>query len=80
LFTWEKNNEKIVCLSLCLFGLSTNALATMITDNSGFDGGDSLVTFDEIALANGTIVTNQFQPYGVEFSPSLTIVTWSTFL
>ncbi len=45
----------------------------MITNNSGFGEGDTLVTFDEIALVNGTIVTNQFQLYGVEFSPSLTI-------
>jgi len=62
-----------VCGALAIFGASFSASAAMITDNSGFGGGSSLVTFDEVALTNGTIVTNQFSPYGVSFTPNLAI-------
>jgi len=52
-------------------GFANYASATMITNNSGFDGEDTLVTFDEIVMANGTTITNQFTPYGVTFNPNL---------
>lgn len=67
-----KKMKKMVCLIFFMFaGASNYAFATMITNNSGFDGGDSLVTFDEVVMANGTAITNQFAPYGVTFSPNL---------
>jgi len=50
----------------------------MITSIVGFDGGDSLVTFDEVAMANGTIITNQYAPFGVTFSPNLVSESFRT--
>ena len=33
--------------------------------------GDSRITFDEVALVNGQVVTNQFAAFGVTFSPNV---------
>jgi hypothetical protein len=62
---------KKTILFCCLFGVASSASATMITDNTGFDGDDYLVTFDEVAIAGGVQVTDQFLPYGVGFYPHL---------
>lgn len=43
--------------------------ATPIVNSFGLSSPDNLVTFSEVALADQTIVTNQFSPFGVTLTP-----------
>lgn len=44
------------------------ASATPITTTSVFTSGDKVLNFDEVALASGTLISNQYAAYGVVFT------------
>lgn len=48
--------------------VSTANAAPIIASPTGLASPDSTVTFSEVALANGTLITNQFAAYGVTFA------------
>jgi hypothetical protein len=47
------------------------ANATIIQTSSFLAGADVTLTFSELGLAPGTVVTTQYSVYGVSFSPNL---------
>ncbi len=54
--------------------ISGFANAGLITSSSGITSAYpdyELITFEELTFANGTNITNQFSPYGVNISPEL---------
>ncbi|NNU17380.1 hypothetical protein HK107_13695 [Parvularcula sp. ZS-1/3] len=52
--------------------LSAAASAAPISNaSSGIANADQTITFDEVALAPGTVVTDQYEALGVTFSPNL---------
>ena len=54
-------------LAMGLLGVS-QACASTIIDDAGLSNSQFHVTFDEVVLPQGTVVTNQFGPFGVTFS------------
>jgi hypothetical protein len=49
----------------------TFANATIINSTTGLASPVTTITFDELSLAAGTVVTNQYSSFGVTFSPNL---------
>lgn len=68
----HKTNAAIAAAT-ALFGLSLSAqAATIDSATMGLSDADVTITFDEVALARGTQVTDQFESFGVTFSPAVT--------
>jgi MYXO-CTERM domain-containing protein len=55
---------------VCLLLVSTSADAAPVTNPTLAPSGSTTVTFNEVAVANNTNVTTQFQPLGVVFGAS----------
>ncbi|MCP3984326.1 MAG: hypothetical protein GY723_08045 [bacterium] len=65
-----------LCLCVALAGLlavATSASAVPILDGSfaGFSGSETVIDFDEVALAPFQSVTNEFAGLGITFSPNV---------
>jgi len=54
--------------SLLFTGFCTNASATPIVNSTGLVDPLTTVTFSELAIADNTLITNQFAPFGVTTS------------
>ncbi len=59
--------NKFFAATVMLAGAMT-AHATPLFSDAGFGPGDSMVTFNEVSVAGGGSVTNQFSASGVSFS------------
>lgn len=63
------NGSKIKCLSAIVFFMAPIASnADPIVNGFGLTDPDTTITFDEIILGAGDIVTNQYASHGVTFS------------
>jgi len=60
-------NGRLAAISVALIW-SLPVQAAPLFSNAGFDAGDSTVTFNEVAVADGSPVTTQFSSSGVSFS------------
>lgn len=59
--------KKIAIVGVTLL-CAIQAQATPLFTDAGFGGGDSTITFNEVAVAAGAAVINQYGPFGVSFS------------
>lgn len=57
-------------ISMAVMGMSEAEAATIVSD-SGLANPETLITFDEIMLPPGSVLTDQYAPLGVEFEPNL---------
>ncbi|KGJ97646.1 PEP-CTERM sorting domain-containing protein [Colwellia psychrerythraea] len=70
----NKLSKTLVTLTLsasCLINAANAGLITDANEITSTDPNYSLVTFDELTFTDGTLITDQFLPYGVSFSPNL---------
>ncbi|MEO0380243.1 MAG: hypothetical protein AAF252_08215 [Pseudomonadota bacterium] len=67
--------SKIAAATLCSVTLMSGALhaATVSNAASGLSNPDTLVTFDEVPLAQNTPVSNQYEGFGLTVSPGLQV-------
>lgn len=52
-----------------IFLMSSASFATPVTNSTGIKNATSTITFSEVKLKAGDIVTNQYAGYGATFSP-----------
>lgn len=50
---------------------ATAQAATIIASGSGLANSQSTITFDQVVLSSGTVVTNQFASFGLTITPGL---------
>jgi hypothetical protein len=55
-------------IAAVLIAAASSANAGIIYANAGLGSADTTLTFDEVVLANGTVLTTEYAAYGVSFS------------
>ncbi len=70
LFVLKKSLLATASMSLAVVGIS-DAKAAIIENGSGLANAETLITFDEIVLPPGEVLTDQYAELGVEFEPNL---------
>lgn len=70
LFVLKKFLLATASMSLTVVGIG-DAQAAIIENGSGLANAETLITFDEIVLPPGEVLTNQYSALGVEFEPNL---------
>jgi len=65
-------NRLMITGALCASFATTSVYATPIVNSYGLDTPGSVVTFSELPIADGAIVTNQFDAFGVTMTPGHT--------
>jgi hypothetical protein len=62
--------KSLAVVLLCIAGAAQ--AATIDSRTAGIDAPSGAVHFDEVSLANGTRVTDQYAAFGVTFTPGIT--------
>ena len=70
LIVLKKSLLATVGMSIAVIGIG-DAKAAIIENGSGLVNAETLITFDEIVLPPGEVLTNQYAELGVEFEPNL---------
>ena len=63
--------KKLMGLTVVALLMASYSFADTVQNGTGLNTPNSVITFDEHILANGTLVTNQYAAEGVTFSPFL---------
>lgn len=71
LIVLKKSLLATVGMSMAVIGIGETAKAAIIENGSGLVDAETLITFDEIVLPPGEVLTDQYAELGVEFVPNL---------
>ena len=66
-----KKSFSLVGISAAVASINQTAKAATIENSSGLNNPETIITFDEIVLPPGTVLTDQYSGLGVEFVPNL---------
>ncbi len=61
----------LLCSLVLILSFTGNVAATSITNNFGLSSPAITITFDEFSIPTNTVITNQYDTLGVNFSPNL---------